>query len=165
LSNLTLFLLFWYQNNRNKVRFDNNERNKKRSKTDPSFKLRNNISSSIAGFLKKNDSSKNGQSCLNYLPYSFDELKQHLESQFEPWMTWENQGKYSVKIWNDNDPTTWTWQLDHIIPHSTFNYFSMDCQEFRDCWELSNLRPLSAKQNVIDGTKRTRHISKSLEAI
>lgn len=30
----------------------------------------------------------------------------------------------------------------------------MDCQEFRNCWALSNLRPLSSKQNISDGNRR-----------
>jgi hypothetical protein len=49
------------------------------------------------------------------------------------------------------------FHFDHIIPHSTFHYETMDCQEFKDCWALSNLRPLSAKQNLLDGISRVRH--------
>ncbi|MGI0058151.1 MAG: hypothetical protein ACREBJ_00145 [Nitrosotalea sp.] len=94
---------------------------------------------------------------LDYLPYSFDELKGHLERQFEPWMNWNNRGKYDVKTWNDNDSSTWVWQLDHIIPHSTFPYTSMQEQTFKNCWALTNLRPLSAKQNQLDGATKTRH--------
>lgn len=86
-----------------------------------------------------------------------EKLKRHLEGQFESWMTWDNHGRYDVKTWNDNDQNTWTWQIDHIIPHSKFHYTSMENQEFKDCWALSNLRPYSAKQNVIDGTSRARH--------
>ena len=41
-------------------------------------------------------------------------------------MTWENQGKYNPKQWDDNDPTTWKWQLDHIIPQSDLPAMSMD---------------------------------------
>lgn len=31
------------------------------------------------------------------------------------------------------------------------------CQEFKRCWALDNLRPLSAKQNLIDGVTKSRH--------
>jgi hypothetical protein len=75
-------------------------------------------------------------------------------------MTWENRGKYNKKTWNDNDPSTWTWQLDHIIPQSDLPYAEMSHNadsNFQKCWALSNLRPLSSKQNVIDGVRRTRH--------
>jgi hypothetical protein len=27
-------------------------------------------------------------------------------------------------------------------------------EEFKKCWALSNLRPLSAKQNILDGNRR-----------
>jgi hypothetical protein len=72
-------------------------------------------------------------------------------------MTWENRGVYDPTTWNDNDSSTWKWHLDHIIPHSTFHYTSMDDQAFKDCWKLSNLRPLAAKQNIIDGSTKIRH--------
>ena len=75
-------------------------------------------------------------------------------------MNWGNHGKMDFKNWDNNDPNTWTWQLDHIIPHSEFNYTSMDDQAFKDCWALSNLRPLSAKQNHKDGVNKTRHQKK-----
>jgi hypothetical protein len=132
---------------------------KNRRQSDPSFKLRDYVSRSINGFLKTHGHSKNKKSIKGYLLYSIDELKQHIENQFEPWMTWDNHGRYEPKTWDDNDTSTWTWNIDHIVPHSTFNYTSMEDQAFKDCWALSNLRPLSAKQNVIEGTTRARHIT------
>jgi hypothetical protein len=130
---------------------------KERVKTDPAYKLRKDISRSIAYVLKSNGSSKQGHSILEYLPYSFEELKTHIESLFEPWMTWENRGIYRSKSWGDSDSTTWVWQLDHIIPQSDLPYTSMTDENFKDCWALSNLRPLSAKQNLLDGVNRSRH--------
>lgn len=72
-------------------------------------------------------------------------------------MNWNNHGKYDSKTWDDNDSSTWTWQLDHIIPHSDLPYQSMTDENFLKCWALDNLRPLSSKQNLIDGTTRARH--------
>jgi superfamily II DNA/RNA helicase len=132
--------------------------NKIKRQNDPNFKLRDIISNAINQALKKNNSSKNGNSCLAYLPYTIEELRAYLEGQFEPWMSWKNHGKYDPKSWKDNDLMTWVWNIDHIIPHSTFNYTSMEDQAFKDCWALSNLRPLSAKQNILDGVNRTRHL-------
>lgn len=34
------------------------------------------------------------------------ELKRHLEKLFEPWMNWNNHGRYTNN-WNDQDPSTW----------------------------------------------------------
>ena len=120
----------------------------------PSFKLRDYISSRIRKLLAK---SGKKNSCLKYLEYSFLQLKEHLEYQFQPWMNWNNHGIYSPKFWDDNEIATWTWQLDHIIPVSEFKYSTMDSEEFKKCWALSNLRPLSAKQNHLDGVRRIRH--------
>jgi hypothetical protein len=135
----------------------NNINAKKRRQNDPLFKFRSNISKSIYKILKSKCTSKNDTSVMDYLPYTIQDLLNHLEGLFEPWMTWENHGKYDPKTWDDNDSTTWTWQLDHITPHSDFYYTSMEDQSFKECWALDNLRPYSAKQNVLDGTTRIRH--------
>lgn len=132
-------------------------------KDDPIFKIRMSVSGSIRIALQKKNSGKRGRSVLRFLPYTLEELKDWIEKQFSAqenltpegqiWMTWENWGRYEVDEWNDNDPTTWKWQIDHIVPHSSFGYTSMDSEEFRKCWALENLRPLSAKQNMIDGVR------------
>jgi len=72
-------------------------------------------------------------------------------------MTWENHGKYDPKTWDNNNSKTWTWQIDHIVPHSTFKYSSMEDQAFKECWSLDNLRPYSSKQNQLDGVSKIRH--------
>lgn len=142
---------------RNDINSKNNKekRNKslRNSRKNPIVMLRHNISTNIREKLKN---KKNG-SISNYLPYTINELKLYLESKFESWMTWENHGKYIKKMWNDNDKSTWRWQIDHIIPHSLFKYDSMEHPDFLKCWTLENLRPYSAKQNVLDGTNKTRH--------
>ena len=52
-------------------------------------------------------------------------LKLHLEECFKDkgneWMNWENQGIYNSIMWNDNDNTTWVWNIDHIKPISKFD--------------------------------------------
>ena len=124
---------------------------KGRYKTNPIVKISEIISATIRKALK---SSKNGQSKSKYLPYTIQELKEHLEQQFEPWMTCDNHGKYDATNWIDNDSSTWTWQIDHIIPRSKLPYSSMTDDNFQKCWALENLRPLSAKQNITDGNRR-----------
>lgn len=78
----------------------------------------------------------------------------YIERQFESWMNWNHYGIYNVKTWDDNDPSTQIWQLDHIIPQSKLPCTSMIDSNFQKCWALENLCPLSAKQNIIDGNKR-----------
>lgn len=120
------------------------------------FKLKSRISSEIRKALINQNSSKCGKSISNYLSYSMLELKQHLENLFESWMNWQNHGIYKIEAWNDKDKSTWTWQIDHVIPQSQFKYTSMEDNEFKKCWALNNLRPLSSKQNVIDGNRRNK---------
>ena len=64
----------------------------------------------------------------------------------------------------DGDPSTWKWNIDHITPQSDllFTEMSHDPESnFQKCWALSNIRPLSAKQNIIDGASRVRHKKKA----
>lgn len=131
-----------------------NKHSKDRYDNDPVFKLRVLVSTAVGKFLKNVGSSKDGKSSSKYLPYTIQELKDHIEKQFESWMTWSNQGKYDPKIWNDNDQTTWVWQIDHIIPQSKLIYTSLDEDNFQKAWALDNLRSLSAKQNIMDRNRR-----------
>jgi hypothetical protein len=125
-----------------------------KSKTDIIYKLRKNISRAINFRLKLNNSSKAGESIIKFLPFTIDALKDHLEAKFEPWMNWKNQGIYKLEEWDDNDPTTWKWQIDHIIPQSDFPYKTMNDDNFKKCWALDNLRPYNAKYNLIKRNKR-----------
>lgn len=143
----------WFQDN--KVAY--NATIRKKYKNDVSFRLRDIFSKSIRQKLKKAGSSKNNNSFLPFLSYTIQELKVHLEHQFEPWMTWENYGKYNSKTWNNNDSSTWKWNIDHIIPQYKLPYISMEDDNFKKCWALENLRPYSAKQNLIDGLTKIRH--------
>jgi DNA-binding transcriptional regulator YhcF (GntR family) len=150
-----------YQNNKHKWqeyrKSHKDQINKKcrdRANKDPNFKLRKQFSVNINSCLRKKNLTKKSISCIKFLPYSIGELKFHLESQFEPWMNWGNWGKYNLKDWDDNDSTTWRWNIDHIIPAAQFSYQSVEDEEFQKCWSLSNLRPLSAKINLLEGNRR-----------
>jgi hypothetical protein len=123
-----------------KIKYKNNEQ----------YKLRMDLSIAINKGLKRRGGSKDGYSCLGAIGYSIADLKTHLESLFEPWMNWNNHGVYNPKTWDDNDQSTWVWQIDHIISHAKFKYKTIKDDEFKRCWALSNLRPYSAKQNNID---------------
>jgi len=109
----------------------------------PINRLRNNVSRLVNHALH---GRKNGKSVFQHLPYTFQQLKEHLEKHFEPWMSWENYG-------GRTDGTRKTWQVDHIIPHSSFNYISLEDTAFKDCWALSNLRPLEKIENMIKGNR------------
>lgn len=71
------------------------------------------------------------------VPWSLEDLIAHLESQFCTGMSWENYGRGEG-----------TWQIDHIKPRSSFVLTSATCKAFRQCWSLSNLRPLWSVDNM-----------------
>lgn len=109
------------------------ERNKRR--TDEVFRLKGNIRSLIRMSLKRSGVNKNTKT-VKILECSFDELKNHLESNFEPWMNWDNYGLY-------NGTPNFGWDIDHIIPNS-----SAKCEQ--DVLKLnhySNLQPLCSYIN------------------
>jgi len=141
------------ESHKEEIRVNQTNRQKKKRTEDPNFKLRGNMSVMINKALKRNNTSKNGSSITEYLPYTIIELRLHLESLFENWMNWNNYGSYS-KDWDDNDPTTWTWNIDHKKPQSFLPYTSMEDDNFKKCWALDNLRPYSAKQNLLDSNRR-----------
>jgi hypothetical protein len=76
----------------------------------------------------------------NLLGYSVADLKRHLESQFTEGMTWEKFFGGGIHI-------------DHITPRMNFSYSSPKNSQFRECWALSNLRPIWPKQNSISGAQ------------
>ena len=112
------------------------------------------MSGMINKMLKTNGGNKGGKSKSQYFGFTKEELKQHLESLFEAWMNWNNYGRYNPKTWIDNDPSTWTWNVDHIVPRSKLPYSSVEEENFKKCWALANLRPYSSKQNNVDGNRK-----------
>ncbi len=82
-----------------------------RQKNNVLYRLRRMCSNAIKeGFRRKGYTKKT--KTYQILGCSFEELKSHIESKFEPWMKWENQGLY-------NGTENYGWDLDHIIPISS----------------------------------------------
>jgi hypothetical protein len=153
------------EDNREKITQSYNKWQREKKKNDPVYKIRVNISRMVNAALNKIGSSKNNYSFLDFVDWTPDSLAFHIESQWKDknfWMTWENHGRYNAKTWDDNDSSTWTWQLDHIIPQSDLPYKNMKEENFKKCWALENLRPYSAKLNIIEGSNRTRHITRHI---
>ena len=112
---------------------------------DPVRKLRLITSNSIRDKIKSNFGVKNGRT-WSHLPYTPQELKEHLEKLWAPWMNWDN---YGGRPNNKNK----TWWIDHIKPQSLLPYKSLDDPFFIECWALNNLRPLEKISNIKKGNK------------
>ena len=122
----------WRKRNIEKVK-----RAREKRKNNINYKISSSISRRIRKTLKSNKNSQNWEKIVGY---TIEELKNHLEKQFESWMNWNNYGKVSryPKV---------TWQIDHIRPVHTFNIRSLTDTELKECWKLSNLRPLDSYEN------------------
>lgn len=142
--------------NKDKVKESKRKSEKRRMENDPSFKLRKRVSAQIRDHLIRFGSSKRGKSIVDFLDYSLEDLRCHLEAKFESWMNWNNYGPYDIKSWDDNNSKTWKWNIDHIVPQYKFPYLSMEDENFKRIWALENLRPYSAKQNLLDGANKIR---------
>jgi len=129
---------------RPEVKERRNQQDSTRRKEDPVYKIRSSVSRSVNRAIKRNGSRKEG-SILKHLPYSINELKEHLENQFEDWMNWSNYG--SANTYNKR------WNIEHIVAHSKFHYDSMKHPNFRKCWALKNLRPMDARENSSKGNR------------
>lgn len=74
------------------------------------------------------------------ITYTEDQIKSHLEKQFQDGMSWENYGT--------------VWHIDHKIPVSAFN---LHCEEdIKRCWSLKNLQPMFAEENVKKSDKLSK---------
>ena len=118
---------------RKRIQQKHNQYVTNRSKIDLSFKLSNSLRSRLCSVIKLN--SKTG-SAVKDLGCTIKELKQYLEKQFQPEMTWEN--------WSFRG-----WHIDHIIPLCKFNLTKR--KEFLKAVHYTNLRPLWAKDNLSKG--------------
>jgi hypothetical protein len=102
-------------------------------KTDPHFKLKQQLSHRIFMALKGKVKSKRTKDLLGC---TIEELWVNLEKSFKPGMTKENYGK---------------WHVDHIIPCSSFDLTKPE--EQAQCFHYTNLQPLWASENLAKGSK------------
>jgi hypothetical protein len=114
----------------NRKEYQKEYRNKRR-KEDGLFRLKYNIRRRIKDFLD-NKVLKTEQ----IIGCSWEELKQHIEKQFQPGMTWDNHGQYG-------------WHIDHHTPLAT-------AKTEQDVYRLNhytNLKPLWWEENLKKGDK------------
>lgn len=127
-------------NNVDKIRKYNRSYCGDRLQKDYLFKLSHYVRNIIRKSLKRNGYSKKSKT-FEILGCSFEEFKFHIESKFEPWMSWENHGFYNGQL-------EFGWDIDHIIPLS----IAKNEEELIRLNHYSNLQPLCSYLNrVIKG--------------
>jgi len=112
-----------------------------RRRTDLKFNLNSRITVAIYKSLKGNKSGRHWEFLVGY---SLIDL---------------------IKRLRETLPEGYTWQechIDHIIPKSAFNYTSPDHIDFKNCWALSNLQLLPAKENMVKHAKLEKSFQPAL---
>ena len=123
------------ENNYEKIRRRTKNYINEKRKIDPLFKLKCILRASINRVLKIRGYKKKYKT-FEILGCDSKTVKQHLELQFEPWMNWENHGKY-------NGEFNYGWDIDHIIPQSSGNTE----EELIKLNHYTNFQPLCSKIN------------------
>jgi hypothetical protein len=81
---------------------------------------------------------KAGERTHQLIGYNQEQLRLHLQSKFEDDMNWDNYGR--------------VWQIDHYRPVASFDFDCDRTAAIRECWSLSNLRPLLNSANLQKGS-------------
>lgn len=120
---------------REDIRATRNLRESERKRTEPVYKITHNIRTLIGNSFKHAGFKKNSKT-TQILGCSFIEFKLHLEAQFEPWMTWNNHGKYTGEL-------NVSWDIDHILPLSS----AVTEEDLVRLNHYTNLQPLCSYVN------------------
>lgn len=117
--------------------YDRDRHRKRRDSGEQFYILKSNIRNLIRGSFKRKHSKK-ARLTIQILGCSIQEFIKHIESQFLPWMSWDNMG-------NKCNPPDYncSWDLDHIVPISC-------AKTDEDVYKLnhwSNFQPLCSRIN------------------
>lgn len=132
----------WAQNNPERVKENHKrwlEQNKEylsnyhrhKIATDLSYKLLRTLRSRFSQAIKAAKLEKT-KSVFDFVDYTTEDLKNHLESLFKEGMSWNTFGKKG-------------WVIDHIKPCAMFQLD--DEEDLKKLWALSNLQPLWFSEN------------------
>ena len=105
----------------------------KRRNTNPLFKMKCNLRKRTWAAFKAKGYKKGCVTEL-LLGCAFDAIKSHIESLFQPWMTWANYGE---------------WVIDHKIPLAK----AKNEEELIKLCHYTNLQPLLKSHNMAKGAK------------
>ena len=97
-------------------------------KTNVQFKLSNRMSWMIRHSIK----NKNRKHWEDIIDYTLENLIEHLEKISD----------FTIQDYLEKD-----LHLDHIIPISVYSFESYEDEEFKKCWNLRNLRLITAEDN------------------
>lgn len=121
----------YMEENRDKMNEYHRQWKQEKRDTDTNYKLKENTSRRIRYELNTLLKGKKTKRTTEYIGCSIDELKTHIEKQFNQKMSWENYGSY--------------WHIDHIIPCNAWDLSTEEDNKY--CWNYRNLQPLESSEN------------------
>jgi hypothetical protein len=104
-----------------------------KNKTNPTYKIEILCRNRMRMAFKRGYGEK-AYKTLELLGAEWKTVKEHLESNFQEGMTWDNQG---------------SWHIDHIRPCASFDL--TDPEQQKKCFHYTNLQPLWAEDNLKKG--------------
>jgi hypothetical protein len=126
----------WYYKNKDRVRAKQRIYEREGAyRNSLHFKIKDNIRKRICEVLKR-DGGKKTQRTMKLVGCTVEELKQHIEKQFKPGMSWEQRNSFHI---------------DHIIPCASFDLTKLSQQ--KKCFHYTNLQPLYPIENIKKGAK------------
>ena len=133
----------------NSEKVNNNRRRyeKERKKIDLKYNLNYKIVRGIRISLKGNKAGRHWETLVEY---TLEKLIKRLKKTMPKGYNWDDflEGKLHI---------------DHIIPKSVYNFTEPTHQDFLNCWALSNIRLLPAKENLMKSNKLTKPFQPALK--
>lgn len=133
-----------YQENKDKARRQTQAYKKQRMVVDPAFRLETKMRNRLNGVLRGLGLKKSRRS-IKMLGCTAQQLKEYLEAQFQPGMTWDKWG---------SGPGT--FQIDHITAVALFELSNPIHQQ--RCFHYTNLQPLWWEDHQIKTKEDLRKI-------
>lgn len=137
----------YVENNRDSINARLQIYKKERRLVDVNFALKEILSSRIRMSIK-NSVGKKSNKTEELLGASVEDVRNYIESKFEPGMNWNNHELNG-------------WHLDHIIPCSAFDLTNIE--EQRVCFHYLNLQPMWGSENIKKGGANKKDYTKEKE--
>lgn len=130
----------YYEKNRSRIIARNSNFRSEARKKDPKVAVADRLRRRIAHSMARRGMVKKSKTC-DIIGCSWEELANHIESQFKDGMNWDNRNQ---------------WHIDHIIPLASAETVS-DVERLN---HYTNLQPLWAKENLSKGAKLPEELIK-----
>ena len=109
---------------------------KKRKHTDIIYRVSLIMCRIVGDAIRSYTKNRKSKGTIETIGLSHKDFINYIESKFEPWMNWENYGKYNGEL-------NYGWDIDHIIPLSS----AKSEEEVYKLNYYSNLQPLCSYTN------------------